>query len=445
MSVSLRRTLLGLLLAALVLACDRPGLDRNDASRGEPSRPAGAVATSPDPKAPTRPSPTAAAELALRLSRELIIVDGHVDLPYRLESSSVGGRLSEDVSVSAPAGNFDYPRARAGGLDAPFMSIYVPTTYQTSGGARALADGLIDMVEKLAREHPDKFALAASPDEVRQNSAAGKISLPLGIENGAALEGRVENVAHFRQRGVSYITLTHGKDNDLGDSAYGGVYTHDGLSPLGARVVKEMNRVGIMIDVSHASDATLREVLEQSQVPVIASHSSLRHFVPGFERNLSDALLERLAQGGGVVMVNFGSGFLTPEANAVSAQRLEAAASFAGRHGLDRRKLADRKQIDDHVSKLLPMPYASVEDVANHIDRVKARVGVEHVGLGSDFEGVGDTLARGLEDVSQYPTLLRVLIERGYTREELERICSGNVLRVWQRALDFAAAARPHG
>jgi len=310
------------------------------------------------------------------------------------------------------------------------------------GGARALADQLIDIVESLAREHPAQFALARGPDDVRRNNAASKISLPLGIENGAALEGKLENVAYFRGRGVSYITLTHSTDNDLSDTSYESARTHHGLSELGKKVVAEMNRVGILVDVSHVSDDAFLQAVELSQVPVIASHSSLRHFVPGFERNVSDEMLARLALKGGVLMVNFGSAFLRPDSNAVSEQRKLAAAAYASEQHLDRNVPADAKRIEAYVEAALPMPLASVDDVADHIDRIKRLVGIDHIGLGSDYEGVGRTLPNGLEDVSRYPNLLRVLLERGYTEAELEQICSGNVLRVWQRALDFAASAQ---
>ncbi len=206
-----------------------------------------------------------------------------------------------------------------------------------------------------------------------------------------------------------------------------------------------MNRVGIMVDISHVSDAAFYQAIEESQVPVIASHSSLRHFVPGFERNVSDDMLKKLASRGGVIMINFGSTFVTAAANAVGEKRKLLAAAFATDNHLDRTLPADRKRIDEHVEKALPMPLASVTDVADHIDRVKQLVGVEHIGLGSDFEGVGPTLPIGLEDASHYPSLLAVLIERGYTDEELEKICSGNALRVWQQVIDFATKARPPG
>ena len=379
---------------------------------------------------------------AQRSSQALIIVDGHVDLPHRLRTGIEHGHVTEDVSGHTEGGHFDYPRALSGGLDAAFMSIYVPVSYQARG-ARALADGLIDLVESLARNHPAQFALARSPEEVRQNARSGKISLPLGIENGAALERDLHNVRHFRERGVSYITLTHTRDNALGDSSALPVHTHHGLSAFGRRVIREMNRVGIMVDVSHVSDDTFYQAVKLSQVPVIASHSALRHFVPGLERNVSDDMLRALAGRGGVILINFDSGFLLPQANAVETARWQAAATFARDHGLNKDVRRDREQIDRAVNAALPLPRASVTDVADQIDRVRSLVGIDHVGFGSDFDGVGDSMPSGLEDVSAYPNLLRALIERGYSDAELEQICSGNLLRVWQMALDHASAA--HG
>jgi membrane dipeptidase len=323
------------------------------------------------------------------------------------------------------------------------MSIYVPPNQEKPGGGRALADELIGMVEQLARSHPDKFALARSPADVRKNAAAQLISLPIGIENGSALDGRLSNVLHFRKRGVSYITLTHSRDNALGDSSYERRHTHGGLSAFGKRVLDEMNRVGVMIDVSHVSDATFLQAVERSRVPVIASHSSLRHFVPGFERNLSDEMLQRLARKGGVVMINFGSEFLRALPNQLTRQRWQAAALFAKKHGLSRDKAPDRRRIEAHLASTLPLVRASVEDVADHIDRARWLVGIDHVGFGSDFEGTGDSLPIGLRDASQYPNLLRVLIARGYTRAELEQLCSGNILRVWQSVLDYASSTDP--
>ncbi len=364
-----------------------------------------------------------------------MIVDGHIDTPYRLfEKLGADGEPTEDVSQRTTGGEFDHPRAVEGGLDVPFMSIYVPAELQaTPGASKARADALIDMMEKLARRSPDKFALAHSVDAARRNTREGKVSLAMGIENGSAIEDKLENVAHFHQRGVRYITLTHSRDNQLCDSSFNsGKRTWNGLSPFGRKVVAEMNRVGIMVDVSHLSDDSIRQVLEVSQVPVIASHSSCRHFTPGFERNISDELIQALAAKGGVVMINFGSGFLTQAANVQSDEVHKAVRAFIAERGL-RPDAPEVKAFLEAWQREHPVAYARVEDVADHIDHVVKLVGIDHVGLGSDFDGVGDTLPIGLKDVSQYPQLFRVLLERGYSEADLEKLASGNVLRVWQQ------------
>ncbi|OJH40063.1 dipeptidase [Cystobacter ferrugineus] len=392
----------------------------------------------------TRPAPPPgdSAERGRELARRLIIVDGHIDVPYRLqEKLSPEGEPTEDISQRTAGGDFDYPRAVEGGLDVPFMSIYIPAELQkTAGASKALADSLIDMVEKLARTSPDKFALARSVDEARRNTSEGKVSFAMGIENGSALEDSVANVAHFQKRGVRYITLTHSADNLLGDSSYAeGAHRWNGLSPLGKQVVAEMNRVGIMVDVSHLSDATIRQVLETSQQPVIASHSSCRHFTPGFERNLSDELIRAIAAKGGVVMISFGSGFLLQAAQDHEKRLREEAMAFIQQQGLTRESPEVRTFIENWLREH-PFPRARVEDVADHIDHVVKLVGIDHVGLGSDFDGVGPTLPVGLEDVSRYPNLFRVLLERGYGEAELEKLASGNVFRVWRQV---EATARP--
>ncbi|ATB37730.1 Microsomal dipeptidase [Cystobacter fuscus] len=388
------------------------------------------------------PPPADAAERGRELAHRLIIVDGHIDVPYRLqEKLGPEGEPTEDISQRTAGGDFDYPRAVEGGLDVPFMSIYIPAELQkTAGASKALADSLIDLVEKLARASPDKFALARSVDEARRNTREGKVSFAMGIENGSALEDSVANVAHFHERGVRYITLTHSADNLLGDSSYAeGAHRWSGLSPLGKQVVAEMNRVGIMVDVSHLSDATIRQVLETSQQPVIASHSSCRHFTPGFERNLSDELIRAIAAKGGVVMISFGSGFLLQAAQDHEKRLRAEALAFIQQRGLTRENPEVKAFITTWLSEH-PFPRARVEDVADHIEHVVKLVGIDHVGLGSDFDGVGPTLPVGLEDVSRYPNLFRVLLERGYGEAELEKLASGNVFRVWRQV---EAAARP--
>ncbi|MDC0711516.1 dipeptidase [Stigmatella sp. ncwal1] len=377
------------------------------------------------------------------LAQRLIIADGHVDVPYRLqETLGPDGEPSEDISQRTAGGDFDYPRAVEGGLDVPFMSIYIPAALQEKPGAsKQLADSLIDMMEKIAHKSPGKFAMASSVEEVQRNTQEGKVSFALGIENGSALEDSLANVAHFQRRGVRYITLTHSKDNLISDASFNsGKRTWNGISPFGRQVVAEMNRVGIMVDVAHLSDDAIRQVLEVSQVPVIASHSSCRHFTPGFERNISDELIRAVAAKGGVVMINFGSAFLTQEAN-VSLEKLhKAIEAFVESQRVIHPGPPDVAGFIKSYQREHAITLARVEDVADHIEHVVKLVGIDHVGLGSDFDGVGPTLPTGLQDVSQYPNLFRVLLERGHSEADIEKIASGNVFRVWRQAAAHAAS-----
>ncbi len=221
---------------------------------------------------------------ANELAQKFILADSHVDLPYRLRIKHF--RLERQylgIPVSTREGDFDYERAKKGGLDAPFMSIYIPSEYQLkSDRGKVLADSIIDMVHGIVEAHPDKFALAGTPEEVEANTRAGKISLPLGMENGAPIGDSLQNVKYFYDRGIRYITLTHGKDNQICDSSYDSLNHWNGLSPFGEKVVAEMNRVGIMVDISHVSDSTFYDVLKITSAPLIASHSSCRFFTPGF-------------------------------------------------------------------------------------------------------------------------------------------------------------------
>ena len=244
---------------------------------------------------------------AKRLARDFVIADTHIDVPYRL------WKKIEDISQATEGGDFDYPRARAGGLDAIFMSIFTPWDREEKGGSKALADSLIDLVEGFAVQWPAKFAMATSVAEVDQAIGAGRIALMLGMENGSPIEGDLENLEYFFSRGVRYITLTHSKDNHICDSSFDTKGTWGGLSPFGKKVVPEMNRLGVIIDVSHLSDKAFYGVMELSQAPVIASHSSCRHFTPGFERNMDDQMIRRLAKNGGVIQINFGSIFISDE------------------------------------------------------------------------------------------------------------------------------------
>lgn len=359
-----------------------------------------------------------------------ILVDGHVDLPYRLND------FYENPADSTVGGDFDYPRARAGGVNAPFMSIYIPTHLQaTPDAAQRRADALINLVERIADEHPNEFTIATSPEEVRKIAGTDALALPMGMENGAGLAGDLENVQHFYDRGIRYITLTHGTHNKIGDSSYDDSAPRwNGLSPFGEKVVAEMNRLGIMVDVSHVTDSTAVDVLAQTRAPVIASHSSCRHFTPGWERNVSDELIEDIADAGGVVMITFGSSFLRTEYQ----EQDDPIRAKMNAH-IDSMGWAEdsREAVTYEQQTRKKNPIGTVEDVADHIDHVVDLVGVEHVGLGSDFDGVF-ALPKGLQDPSGYPNLVAELLRRDYTNEEIQNILGENVLRVWEQVEDVA-------
>jgi membrane dipeptidase len=370
--------------------------------------------------------------LADKLAHRYIIADGHVDLPYRLKVKNF--RLTKEfigIPIESGEGDFDYVRAKAGGLDAPFMSIYIPASYQESGGAKLLADSLIDMVRGIAEAHPDKFAVAVSPKEVERNFRKGIISLPLGMENGAPIEDDLANVAYFHRRGIRYITLTHSKDNLICDSSYDTARTWNGLSPFGREVVQEMNRTGIMVDISHVSDSAFYQTLRVTRVPVIASHSSARVFTPDFERNMSDDMLRALAQNGGVVMINFGSAFLDSKIQEHETEMRARLNELLDEHKLGRRD-PEAKPLIKAFQKENPKLFADVQKVADHIDHVRRVAGIDYIGLGSDYDGVGDSLPTGLKDVSQYPNLIYELLLRGYSKQDIAKICYRNLWRVWK-------------
>src|SRR6187402_765264 len=244
-------------------------------------------------------------QYAVELAQRTIITDGHVDLPYRLQVKNF--RLDREylgIPIQTDDGDFDYERAKQGGLDAPFMSIFIPASYQNDlPEAKKLADTLINMVQGIITALPDHFAQGDSPEMIEANVEQGLICLPMGLENGAPLI-TLKDVQYFYNRGIRYVTLTHGKDNHICDSSYDTTATWNGLSPYGIQLIQEMNRVGMIIDVSHVSDKTFYQVIAQSKAPVLATHSSCRVFTPGWERNMSDEMLVALAKNDGVIQIN---------------------------------------------------------------------------------------------------------------------------------------------
>ncbi|WP_407354342.1 dipeptidase [Luteimonas sp. R10] len=374
---------------------------------------------------------------ARRLAQDAIVVDTHIDAPGILMDKWA------DLGVEAPDREFDYPRARAGGLDVAFMSIYTSARQDEDGTAWQAAHMQIDAVEALAARHPDKFAILRSPGDVDALRAGGRVLLALGMENGAPIGDDLGELQRFFDRGVRYVTLAHSANNRISDSSYTLQKRWNGLSPFGREVVAEMNRLGIMVDVSHLSDDAVRQAVELSTVPVIASHSALRHFTPGFERNLSDELAKAIAAKGGVIQIPFGTAFVNPEAAQNTQDYFRAVYDFdrrnaeleaAGQPPQDRQAFEARWDADH------PMPSTEIEAVLDQVDHAVALVGADHVGIGSDFDGVGGNLPDALRTVADYPNLVAGMQARGHADADIRKILGGNLLRVWA---EIEAGAEP--
>jgi membrane dipeptidase len=373
---------------------------------------------------------------AQQLAQKYLITDTHIDVPYRLEEKW------EDVTHATEGGDFDYPRAKTGGLNVPFMSIYTPSSYEDTEGVGAdksyqFANRLIDSVEAMVARAPDRFMLAYNVEDAKEAMQSGRIGLAMGMENGSPINHDLKNVQFFADRGISYITLAHGKANHISDSSYDTNHLWNGLSPFGKEVVAEMNRVGVMIDISPVSDDAFFQVMEVSKVPVIASHSSPRHFTPGWERNMSDDMIKALAKNGGVIQINFGSSFISQNSrdwydkfNAEQTIYLEA-------NGLTDHD-SDSQQFSIDYRAEHPFPFASLDELIANFEHVINLVGAEHVGIGSDFDGVGDSLPEGMKDVSYYQALIEGLLKKEYSVEAIRAIMGGNLMRVWGEVEAYA-------
>ena len=373
---------------------------------------------------------------AEEIAKNTIIIDTHIDVPYRLDNKY------EDVSQATAEGDFDYPRAIKGGLNAAFMSIYIPSKLQKTGGSKALADKLIDGIETIVKQSPDKFALAYSTAQVKENFTNGIISLPMGMENGSPIEGDLANLHHFYNRGIRYITLTHAKTNHISDSSYDKNRPAQGLTPFGKELIVEMNNVGVMVDVSHVSDQAFYHVMEISKTPVIASHSSARFFTPGFERNMTDDMIKLLAKNGGVIQMTFSGIFISQKYREQSAAYDLVEADFIKANNLNKELEADESKIDafkDAYKLENPFDVGTLTMVLDHYDHVVNLVGIDHVGIGSDYDGVSGILPETLKDVATYPNLIAGLLKRGYSEQDIKKLLSGNLMRVWQQVEEYAA------
>ena len=370
------------------------------------------------------------------IAQDSLILDSHIDVPYRLWSQHLEGLEIDDIS-GPTNGDFDFIRARKGGLNVPFFSIYLPASTEEDGTSHKMANDLIDMIEDIVTLYPEKFLLIKSVDDLSSLTNKNIVGIALGMENGAPIEGDLSRVEYYYDRGIRYITLTHSKTNHISDSSYDENIQWHGLSEFGKTLIEEMNRVGIMIDISHVNDEAFYQAIELSQVPVIASHSSLRHFTPGFERNVDDAMLNKLAEKGGVLQINFGSSFISQRPR----DYMDLMNNFLelkfgqSREGVSEEVINEARKEFFSKNKY---PYATLDEVLDHFDRVINLVGVDHVGIGSDYDGVGDTLPIGLKDVSSYPSLIEGFLERGYSREDIDKILGGNLIRVWKEVEEYA-------
>lgn len=373
---------------------------------------------------------------AEQIAQDSLILDSHIDVPYRLWRQHLEGLEIDDISGSTD-GDFDFIRARKGGLNVPFFSIYLPASTQEDGTSHQMANELIDMVEDIVTLYPKKFILINSVADLGSITKKNIVGIALGMENGAPIQGDLSRVQYYFDRGIRYITLTHSKTNHISDSSYDENIQWHGLSEFGKNLIEEMNKVGIMVDISHVNDEAFYQAIEISQVPVIASHSSLRYFTPGFERNVDDAMLSKLAEKGGVIQINFGSSFISKRPRDYLVKMNSFLESRLGQN-LEEVSEQDIRETRSEFIANNPYPYASLDEVLDHFDRVVQLVGIDHIGIGSDYDGVGDTLPIGLKDVSTYPALIQGLLERGYSRKDIQKILGGNLIRVWKEVEEYA-------
>lgn len=367
-------------------------------------------------------------DAARQLAQDAVIVDTHIDAPGGLRDHWA------DLGNAADKFEFDYTKARAGGLDVAFMSIYTSAKQDEDGSAYQVANQMIDAMEALAARHPDKFALLRSPGDVDKLRIGNRVLLPLGMENGAPLGDDLSRLQFFYDRGVRYITLAHSAPNRISDSSYAIERKWQGLSPFGKEVVAEMNRLGIMVDVSHVSDAAARQAIALSKAPVIASHSAFRHFTPGFERNISDELAKAVADKGGVIQIPFGTAFVNPEGAAATQAHFRAINEFNTRNAALKaagKPEESREAFDKAWAAAHPPPPTKIDAVLDQVEYAVKLVGVDHVGIGSDFDGVDGELPDGLRTAADYPNLVAGLQARGFKDADIRKILGGNLLRTW--------------
>lgn len=390
-------------------------------------------------------SKQALSEQAAAIHEQVLTVDTHIDWPIRQSFNPDFDPLMGHETGAADSGQWDLPRMKQGELDAAFMSIFTPQRARTPDGyaaADALANQLIDLTQQMVERSADQAEIALTPDDAYRIEHSGKRAIFLGMENGYPLGQDISKVNFFYDRGIRYITLTHSLNNDLGDSSTDEQPEWGGLSPFGRTVVQEMNRLGMMIDVSHVHDDTFWEVIRLSQAPIIASHSSAQALrdVP---RNMNDDMLKAVQRNGGVVQLCLLDDYIkavpqTPEREAALAS-LEPERQAWQRGELTDAEAAELWAKYRAVSQQYPKTQPTLADALDHLDHMVAVMGIDHVGIGSDFDGGGGLV--DIEDVSQMPNITHELLVRGYTPEEIEKIWGGNLMRVFQDVISVAESS----
>ncbi|MEO8498029.1 MAG: dipeptidase [Planctomycetota bacterium] len=353
--------------------------------------------------------------------------DGHNDLPWALRTKASSSFAKLDIAQSQPELNTDIARLRKGNVGAQFWSVYVPADTAKRGNALLQTLEQIELVHAMIERYPETFEFARTVDDIERIQAVGKIASLIGVEGGHAIENSLETLRRLHQLGAAYMTLTHSDTLDWADAATDDP-KHGGLSAFGEEVVREMNRLGMLVDLSHVSPETMKDALRVSQAPIIFSHSSARA-VADHARNVPDDVLRLTAQNGGVVMVNFFSGFVQPESARMMAKMFDANREL-------RAKFPDDAEFEKEKARWRarnPILPGTIHDVVDHIDHIVRVAGIDHVGIGSDFDGVS-SLPKQLEDVSTYPLITQALLTRGYTAAEIHKIMSGNILRVMREA-----------
>ncbi len=371
--------------------------------------------------------PVVLTDAARKLHAECILIDGHNDLPWMMRTKAGSSFDQADISKSQPQFHTDIPRLRKGGLGAQFWAAYVPVSQMENGRAAHYALEQIDLIHRMTRRYPETFEFARSADDIVRIRKSGKIAAMIGIEGGHAIENSLGLLRMYYGLGVRYITLTHSSTLAWADSATD-EGKNQGLSPFGEDVVRTMNELGMLVDISHVSAETMEDVLRISTAPVIASHSSA-FAIAQHPRNVPDDVLVKLKKNGGVVMVNFYSGFVVPE----SAKRM--AGMFEVRRQL-RKKFPNQADYDKALRRWRrdnPIDAGTIHDVVDHIGHIVKVAGIDHVGIGSDFDGVSK-LPDQLQDVSTYPYITQALLDRKYTPEQIRKILGENLLRAFRGA-----------